>query len=177
MQRGATLPYKVLAGVEPCPGGWCVVSGKLQGITLFPQPPELFKTFIEILDYKPAFEAVALHIPVGLVHDASNGERRCDVLARKLLGWPRASAVQSPPVRAALDATTYEEAREANGGHLNPVTWGRMRWVREVAGEMQPYWQRMVYEVNPELAFHQLNDGVTLRFPKTSGVGLKERRE
>jgi predicted RNase H-like nuclease len=85
--------------------------------------------------------------------------------------------VPTAPTRAALDAGTYDEAWEVSGGHLNPVTWARMPRVREVAAEMEPYWQRTVYEVNPELAFHHLNDGATLRFPKTSSVGLKERRE
>jgi len=41
LKRGAPLPYKLLAGVEPCPDGWLVVTGKLQGVTLFPEPAQV----------------------------------------------------------------------------------------------------------------------------------------
>ena len=116
LHRGAQLPYKVLAGVEPCPGGWCVVSGKLQGITLFPQIPEVYPRFVDILDYKPAFTVIALHMPIGLLSSADAGVRPCDREARSLLGWPRAAAVSMAPTRAAVMAGSYEEARAANGG-------------------------------------------------------------
>jgi predicted RNase H-like nuclease len=176
LHRGAQLPYKVLAGVEPCPGGWLVVTGKLQGITLFPQPPEIYATFTEVLDYKPAFTVVALHMPVGLLNEPQSGGRSCDREARSLLGWPRGAAVATAPTRAAVEASTYEEARAANGGKLDAITWKQMPRIREVAKEMQGYWQRTVFEVNPELAFYMLNGDTPLTFPKRSSVGVKERR-
>ena len=176
LRRGAQLPYKVLAGVEACPGGWMVVIGRLQGISLFPQHPELVTRFTEILDYKPAFDVVALHMPVGLLSTPRPGGRTCERAARAILGWPRMSAVAVAPARTALVADSYEAAREANGGHLSAVTWARMNRIREVAAEMQPYWQRVVYEVNPELAFHQLNSEATLQHAKRTAEGVKERR-
>src|SRR3954451_7423767 len=104
LHRGAQLPYKVLAGVEPCPGGWCVVTGKLQGISLFPQLPEVYTRFVDILDYKPAFTVIALHMPIGLLTaPADDGKGRpCDREARALLGWPRAAAVSMAPTRGAV---------------------------------------------------------------------------
>ena len=41
LKRQAPLPYKVLAGVEPCPKGWLVVSAKLQNVSMLPQAPEV----------------------------------------------------------------------------------------------------------------------------------------
>src|SRR5215813_4720121 len=102
MQRGATLPYRVLLGVEPCPGGWLVVPGKLQGISVFAQEPELFKRFTDVLDYKPAPAVTAVHIPIGLPSVPARGGRPCDREARALLGFPRSAAVFSAPVRASL---------------------------------------------------------------------------
>src|SRR5947209_6746569 len=180
MHRGAQLPYKTLAGVEPCPGGWCVVAGKLQGISLFPQIPEVFPRFVDVLDYKPAFTVLALHMPVGLLTapdgDGGGRGRDCDREARALVGPRRAAAVSLAPTRAAVFASTYEEAKAANGGKLDIVTWKLMPRLREVATEVQAYWQRTVFEVNPELVFYQLNDDEPLRFSKRYSVGVKERR-
>ncbi len=61
LKRGAPLPYRPLAGVEPCPGGWFVVSGKLQGVSLFPEPPQVVPTINDVLDSRPPYEIIALH--------------------------------------------------------------------------------------------------------------------
>src|SRR4051812_38086651 len=109
---GADLPYKLLAGVEPCPGGWLVVSAKLQGISMFPQEPEVFPQFIDVLDYKPAFSVIAIHCPIGLLDAAVKGGRQCERAARKVLGWPRSGAIQAAPLRRALGARSFDEAAE-----------------------------------------------------------------
>ncbi|MEA3077675.1 MAG: hypothetical protein QOF60_2583 [Actinomycetota bacterium] len=174
MQRSATLPYKLLAGVEPCPGGWLVVTGRLQGITLLPQSPQVFPTLVEVLDHKPAFEVIALHAPIGLRNQP--GPRACDREARATLGWPSSGAILPAPTRAALAESDYDEARAANGGALGVVTWALMARIREVDAAIQPYWQRTVFEVHPELAFHRLNGDAPLRYSKRDVVGAKERR-
>ena len=95
--RGGHLPYRTLAGVVPCPKGWLMASAKLQGITTSPEQPQRVKTFLDVLDYKPAFQVVALFSPVGLLdHPAAQG-RSCEREARALLGRPRSSAVVSAP--------------------------------------------------------------------------------
>ena len=48
--RGAQLPYRPLAGVVPCPGGWLVAGAKLQGITLSAEAPQVFGTLLDVLD-------------------------------------------------------------------------------------------------------------------------------
>jgi predicted RNase H-like nuclease len=47
---------------------------------------------------------------------------------------------------------------------------------REVADEMSPYRQRVVYEGQPELSFYQLNGDKPLRWSKKREEGRQERR-
>jgi predicted RNase H-like nuclease len=170
---GPVLPYKLIAGVEPCPGGWLVMSGRLQGITAHPQEPEVFPTFAEILDYRPSFEVIAIHCHLSFPEDDTPGGRTCDRLARQLLGWPRSGAIGSPPSRQYL-RTGDLDARARKG--LNPINARLMRRFAEVAEEMQPYRQRQVFEVHPELSFFQLNDDKPMQHSKYSDVGVAERR-
>ena len=176
-QRGAPLPYKTLAGVVPCSPGWLVASAKLQGITMSPEQPQVFRRFTDVLDYKPAFSVIALFSPVGLLEEPTPRGRRCERDARSLLGMPRASAVVSAPVRRTLSAANYEEAVEANGGHLSAISWRLLPRIAEVDAIIAPYWQRTVFEVHPELSFFQLNDDRPVRYSKRSEVGRDERRE
>ncbi len=179
MQRrpghGPELPYRPLAGVVPCPGGWLIVPGKLQGISLFPDPGEVVDTFVEVLDRKPSFEIIALAAPIGLPTDATHGGRSCDREARKLLGFPRSGTILSAPPRWLLAEDDYAPAAVKAGG-LSPITWTLLPRIREVDAEMQPYRQRTVYEVHPELSFHQLNGDRPLVKSKHLGVGRAERR-
>ena len=173
--RGAQLPYQTLAGVVPCPSGWLAATAKLQGITLAPETPQVFSRLREVLDYKPAFQVIALFSPVGLSDSPQRLGRRCDQDARRLIGWPRSGAILSAPARAALAAEAYGEAAAANGGHLSVVGWQLLRRMAEVDAEMAPYWQRTVFEVHPELSFFQLNDDRPLRFSKRTDSGREER--
>lgn len=175
--RGAPLPYQTLAGVVPCPSGWLAATAKLQGITLSPEQPQVFKTFIEVLDYKPAFSTIALFMPVGLLDEPVPRGRHCDREARRVLGRPRSSAIVSAPARPALSAKTYEEAAAANGGSLSAIAWRLLARVAEVDKTIAPYWQRTVYEVHPELSFYQLNEDSPVMFAKHTQAGRDERRE
>jgi predicted RNase H-like nuclease len=173
--RGARLPYETLAGVVPCPAGWLAVTAKLQGITIATETPQAFSRFRDVLDYKPAFQVIALFSPVGLLDVPVRLGRQCDRDARRLLGSPRSSAIASTPARLALGAKTYKESAAANGGHLSIVAWQLARRMAEVDTEMAPYWQRTVFEVHPELSFYQLNDDRPLRFSKRTAAGREER--
>lgn len=170
---GPDLPYRLIAGVEPCPGGWLVVGARLQGIAAFPLEPEVFPTFTEILDYRPAFDVIAIHCHLSFPKEDTPGGRTCDKLARKLLGFPRAGAVTSPPSRHYL-RTGDLDARARKG--LDPISASRLRRYAEVAEEMQPYRQRQVFEVHPELSFFQLNDDEPMSFSKYTEEGVAERR-
>jgi len=168
--RGAQLPYRPLAGVVPCPGGWLVAGAKLQGITLSPEAPQVFGTLLDVLDYKPAYQIIALAAPVGLLDEPVPGGRRCDRDARRLIGWPRNGAIVSPPARSVLRDL-------AQGVDVSLSAVGRKLVSRfaEVDDDIQPYWQRTVFEVHPELSFFQLNEDQPLRHSKHSQVGVEER--
>jgi predicted RNase H-like nuclease len=167
LKRGAPLPYRLLAGVEPCRGGWLVVSGKLQGVSLFPEPAEVMSTLIEVLDYRPSFEIVALHSPIGLPNERRAGGRACDRDARRLLGARRGAAIVSPPPRSILD--------DDSGEGLSAIVRGLLPRIREVQGDVASYHQRTIFEVHPELGFYQLNSDAALRYGKRTALGIAER--
>jgi predicted RNase H-like nuclease len=172
-RTGPELPYRLIAGVEPCPGGWLVAGARLQGINAHPVEPEVFATFAEILDYRPSFDVIAIHCHLSFPEEDTPGGRTCDRLARKLLGFPRAGAVTSPPSRHYL-RTGDLDARAKKG--LDPISASRLRRYAEVAEEMQPYRQRQVFEVHPELSFYQLNDDEPMQHSKYTEEGVEERR-
>jgi predicted RNase H-like nuclease len=171
---GPDLPYRLIAGVEPCPGGWLVVSARLQGITAFPVEPEVFSSFAEILDYRPSFDVIAIHCHLSFPEEETPGGRTCDRMARQLLGFARGGAVTSPPSRRLL--TTGDLDQKARKG-LSPISAQMLRRYAEVAEEMQPYRQRQVFEVHPELSFYQLNDDKPMQHAKETPEGVKERTD
>ena len=170
-QRSA-LPYQILAGVEPVPGGWLVAPGNLQGITLAPQPAYVLPTLAEVLDYRPSFSVVALHAPVG-TQEKPGDPRTCDASAREILGRRRGAVVRAPS-RALLDAASFEEAQAVDPS-LDIVRWRSLRKASESIREVQSWRQRMVWEVNPELSFRQMNDGDNLIYGRRTQLGRKER--
>ncbi len=136
----------------------------------------LFESFVEILDYRPAYEVLAVACNIGLYDEPAAGGRACDREARRLLGWPRRGAVFSAPVRAALEAATYEDAVQRNGGTMSPPQWALLPRIAEVDAAIAPYWQRTVFEVHPELSFYQLNEDSPLHHGKHTHRGVNERR-
>ncbi len=133
----------------------------------------MFATFAEVLDYRPSFEVIAIHCHLSFPEEDTKGGRTCDKLARQLLGWPRSGAIGSPPSRTYL--RTHDLDLRARKG-LNPINARMMRRFAEVAEEMQPYRQRQVFEVHPELSFFQLNDDKPMQHSKNTEDGVAERR-
>jgi len=148
------MPYELLGGVEPCAGGWLVVSGRLVGTALALDTPKVFATFRDVVDWKPAFQIIAVHAPLGLPERATRGGRGCDRAARQLLGRHHWHAVRSAPIRAEVEPGSR---------------------VAEVAEEMAPYWQRTLFEVNPELSFRALNGYEPLSHSRGTAKGFSER--
>ena len=135
----------------------------------------MFATLVEVLDYKPALEIISLAAPIGLLDEYRRGGRSCDKEARRLLGWRRGAGVMSAPPRPALTAPNETMPAVATG--ISAVAWLQLAKVREVASEIQPYLQRTVFEVHPDLSFFQLNDDQPLLYSKRSTLGRKERTE
>jgi predicted RNase H-like nuclease len=177
LHRGPELPYDLLAGVVPVPKGWLVASGKLVGIQVHPEPPSLVARFRDVIDNIPAYRVIAVTLPIGLPTEPHRGGRAADHEARRLLGFPHAGAIGSTPTRGAVAKRNYAAARAANGGRLDVVTWQQFRKIRELDDEMEPYLQRQVYEVRPELSFLQLNEDVPMRHSKDTQAGQRERQD
>jgi len=167
LRKGAPVPYRPLAGVEPCGRGWFVVPGKLQGVSLFPEPPSVVPSITDVLDTRPSYEIIALHAPIGLPGERTQGGRACDRQARKLLGTRRGAAVTAPPSRS--------DVYDASGEGLSVVVRAQLARIREVQRDVASYHQRTVFEVHPELGFFQLNDDAPLRYGKRTHLGIDER--
>lgn len=180
-RRGAPLPYVLVAGVEPVRKGWLVVTGRLLGATLVLADSVVFEKFTDVLDARPSFQVITLHAPVGLPEDDATHGRECDRAARKMLGFPRQAAIVTPPSRLTLKeatsgGTSPEKAIRRWAKEHKGVSATKLSHVLEVDEAVAAYWQRTVYECNPELSFYELNSGRPLRFGKHSDSGIAERR-
>ena len=109
-RHGPNLPYSLVAGVTPCPGGWLVASAKLQGTIFAPEDPTKLERFIDVVDQRPSYSTVALNAPVGYLSHTAEGGRSCDREVRALLGG-RGAAVKSAPVRLDSQRATSTSCR------------------------------------------------------------------
>lgn len=166
---GPPLPYKVVAAVTPCPGGWLVASAKLHAATFSPEEPRVLSKFSEVFEERPLFEVIALNAPVGYP-DTPEEERDCDVIARRLLGR-RSMTVKRTPTRG-----TVETGLVRLDEHLDAITLVLLGRYCEVNVEMLPYRQRTVYEAHPELSFYVINGDKPLVRSKKTDEGIAERR-
>lgn len=149
-------PHADLFGVDGCKAGWFVVKqcGRTGTITT-----RICEHFDALLDWDHAHAIVAVDIPIGL---APSGTRACDTHARKLLGRPRASSVFSPPARASLAASSYDEACDLNaaetGKRISIQAFHILRKIAEVDVVLQARAQACarVFEAHPELSFMHL---------------------
>ncbi len=163
-----------VAGVDGCKAGWLTArvdaTGRLRirGISVS-------TTFQELLDSTSDCAAVAVDVPIGL---PDNTPRQADVLARRAIG-PRRSSVFPAPMRATLDANTYEEAcalsEAASGRKLSKQTFAILPKIREADMLVTPALQDRVVEVHPEVSFWALNGRRTLEFWKRKPRGAQER--
>ncbi len=169
-RRGPDLPYSLVAGATPWGKNWVVVSAKMHGGTFAAELPQLYPSFMSILDERPAYETLVINIPIGYRAKPTDPPRRCDVEARGLITW-RGGAIHNAPSKAVLDGSiSWLE------GNLDAVTATLLPRIREVAAEMSPFRQRVVYEGHPEMSFFQLNGERPLDNSKKIEVGRDERR-
>ena len=170
----AKLPYKTLGGIVPCPGGWLIVPARLAGVTVVADDPEVVPTLLDVLEFKPKFDAAAIYCPTGFHDRPTTPYRTCDEEARTLVGWPRSIAVRPTPSRAALNAGTRTEALELEPW-LSRDDLRRFRWLREANNEFQPFHQRTFFAAHPDLTFVQLNDDRPLLSSPYQQDGMLER--
>lgn len=165
----------VIRGVDGCKAGWLCLSVR---------PGETRPTAAVFgRDARALFEesaiVTAIDIPIGL---PSTGTRRVDSKARRLVG-PMKSSVFPVPVRATLNATSYEQACTESyntcGKKLSQQTYAILPRIRDVDIVLResPELVKSVREVHPEACFVYWNDGRPLRYSKKSRSGFMERLE
>jgi predicted RNase H-like nuclease len=169
--RGPDLPYSVVAGVTPVSSKWLVASAKIAGSNFAPEPPKVYDSFLDVMSERPSFVAIVANVPIGYCDKPEDGARVCDHEARALLGR-RGTSVHNAPSRAVLNGDVPVE-----DGMLDAITATLIPRYIEVAKEMSPYRQRIVYEGHPELSFYQLHKDMPLTKSKRIEAGREERRE
>jgi predicted RNase H-like nuclease len=158
-----------VAGVDGCRAGWVVVLAR-------PQKSEqdrhikLCAHFAEVLSLSPRPAVIAVDIPIGLLDTPRPGGRECDRQARRLLGR-RASSVFTPPARALLQASRYEQVRSHG---VSIQAFNILPKIREVDQMMTPELQTRIHEAHPELAFRSLADA-PMQHNKKTAAGHRER--
>jgi predicted RNase H-like nuclease len=160
-------------GVDGCPGGWVAVTYDVVARTL---TPSIHATFENVLVTFPEARCIAIDIPIGL---SSDGPRRCDVEARRVLG-PRRSSVFPAPDPRLIDTPTYAAAlarsRSLTGKGISKQGYAIWPKVAEVNGALSPDLQQRVIEVHPEVSFWALANRQPMIHPKRTPSGFEERR-
>jgi predicted RNase H-like nuclease len=169
-------PFKTIAGVTTCPGGWLVLPARLAGVTVVAEETFVVKKLMEVLDYRPKFEFGAINIPFGYPERPVAPYRRCDVDARELIRWPRRINVHPVPSRAALFAKSRQEALELEPW-LTKNDFRHFKWMREAAIEIQPFHARAFYSGNADLSFVHMNGDEPLDTWPHHDDGMLERLE
>ena len=162
-------------GVDACRAGWV-------GVVLRPGTAPVVlvaATVAELLELaRPdgPVALVAVDIPIGL---PDSGARQADALARKALPG-KASSVFTTLTRAAYQAETYAEGREANKRATGGVSASAQAYALRTKILEVDAWVRSgpgvpVIEVHPELSFATLA-GAPLLDSKKSAEGAAARR-
>jgi predicted RNase H-like nuclease len=112
-----------------------------------------------------------INAPIGYFDTPEMGARTCDKEARALVGR-RGSSIHNAPSRAVLNG----DIDWINGG-VDAITATMLPHYREVAKEMSPFRQRLIYEGHPELSFYQLNEDTSMKRSKKIEAGRDERLE
>lgn len=133
--------------------------------------PRVYETVGEVLGEHPSFAIIVVNAPVGYRDSPEDGPRRCDVEARAIAG-ARGAVIRNAPSRAVLDGLI-----EWSDGGVDAITATLLQRYRELAREMSPFRQRVIYEGSPELSFYQLNQDISMQRSKKIEAGQDERRE
>lgn len=162
-------------GVDGCPGGWFYIA--LDGGEWRCGVVSTLKALLQAL---PQARLILIDMPIGL-RESGGEERDCDRAARKMLGRARASSVFPVPLRPALQAESYDEAKAINrrlsGKGISLQTWNIVPKLRELDGLLQhssEARQRM-REAHPEVCFWALNGRQAMQHNKKTAKGRLER--
>ena len=167
-QNDAAMAEETVLGVDWHRRGWVAV-------VLGPAPPavRVGDDLGALIAAEPGAACVAVDMPIGL---AERRLREADSAARAFVGPRRMSVFATPPAKA-LEAATYDAAKEVaralTGKMISRQAWAlgvNIKRVAEVAAG-----DARVIEVHPEVSFAALA-GTPLRFAKTTWNGQALRR-
>jgi len=170
------------AGADACSGGWVVVVVNDQGFVEAFTSPGIAEADAA-LAARAGVAALCVDIPIG-IPDA--GSRQADILARSFIK-PRGSSVFPTPIRAAVVADTYAEAREASvaasGKSLSAQAYAIRERILDVDGHVAKS-AVPLYEGHPEVSFRAMTTegisepkksygGLSLRYKLLQGEGIE----
>ena len=158
-------------GIDGCKHGWICAQLKNDEIS--------FKLIEHINEVKKLnSELIFIDIPIGLGDQFNT--RTIDFKLRKLLSKKRKSSVFTPPIREALEASTYQLGNQINksisGKGISIQAWNIGHKIKEVNQFLSQncFYQKKMSESHPELCFELLNNG-PLNHSKKTLLGMKER--
>lgn len=170
-------PPAPVLGVDACPAGWVgVVIDPQRRTSVFVAPD--ITGLVELVREHHDVPVVAVDIPIGL---PDTGGRLADAEARRALVG-KSSSVFSTPVRAAVEAATYEEARAANLAategrtSVSAQAYALREKVLQVDAWVRGRPGARVIEVHPEVSFARMV-GAPLLARKKDADGVRARRE
>ena len=159
-------------GVDGCKGGWVYV--KISPKWAF--TAAIADSLSELANGCRGNDVVCIDIPIGLPE--TTDRRLCDILARQMLR--SSSSVFPVPVRQALQADSYSEAKRINKGvsgrSLSQQTFGIMPKIKEADDLLRSSdkARRLFVEVHPEVCFRTFA-GQRMDKRKTKDDGFLQR--
>lgn len=165
------------AGIDACRLGWVgvIMAADLRYVS----PVHFWQRTEDMLEAAGDWPLSLIDIPIGLT-DRAPGVRKCEPMARKILGVRHAS-IFPPPVRQVFRAKDYREASrvqsEVSGKKLSKQSWNIVPKIRAVDGVLRrrPALQQVLRESHPEVCFCMLNQGKTMQKNKKTPSGRNER--
>lgn len=158
-------------GLDACKSGWFYIALSKESFDF-----GVVTKAEQLLAISSPSTRLFIDIPIGLTNTA----RQCDIEARKRLG-KRKSSVFPSPSRAALNASSYEDANQKNvaasGKKLSKQSYAIMPKIKEIDQLIQskPLAKTIIKEVHPELCFWALNKEIPLEHYKKTTAGFQER--
>lgn len=169
----------MIAGVDGCKGGWLLAIAS-EWPSLGDVQLVICQSFQMVIAITECYSQVMVDMPIGLPGDCDECPfpRKCDLLAKTMLGDRRSSVFNAPPRRSLVAATPQEFQsihREVAGIGAGLPVWGIVPKIKEVDELITPQFQQRIHEFHPELAWFRANGNQTLASKKTE-VGLGQRR-
>jgi predicted RNase H-like nuclease len=163
-----------VVGVDGCKAGWIAAEYDPDAMRLtFTTHADLSSLLLACSDAA----SIAVDIPIGLTE--SFQLRRCDQLARRLIG-SRSSSVFPAPDRRLLQFPTYPEAsafsRDKCGKGLTRQSFALFGKIAQADFALSPELQSRIFEVHPEVCFWAASGRRQLSHPKRRAAGFEERR-